>query len=90
MIFDRFDAGWGGIGRMRRSMVLRSLATVLAFRPRRNRADMRGIAQWAEHVAASDPPHAPFAARLQQLAKAYQSKALLQLVEHCLQGDTAS
>lgn len=52
--------------------------------------NMRGITQWAEHVAASDPPHAPFAARLQQLAKAYQSKAILQLVEHCLQGDTAS
>lgn len=50
--------------------------------------NMHGIALWAERVAAADPPHAPFAARLQQLAKAYQSKAILQLVERYLHRGT--
>ncbi|MBN3753109.1 response regulator [Paraburkholderia sp. Tr-20389] len=52
--------------------------------------NMSGIAQWAERIAASDPPHAAFAARLHQLARAYQSKAILQLVEQYLEGNTAS
>jgi CheY-like chemotaxis protein len=52
--------------------------------------NMTGIAQWAERIAASDPPHAAFAARLHQLARAYQSKTILQLVERYLEGNTAS
>ncbi|MBP0588192.1 response regulator [Paraburkholderia sp. LEh10] len=52
--------------------------------------NMSGIAQWAERIAASDPPHAAFAARLHQLARGYQSKAILQLVERYLEGNTAS
>ncbi|HWT38052.1 MAG TPA: response regulator, partial [Paraburkholderia sp.] len=52
--------------------------------------NMSGIAQWAERIAISDPPHAAFAARLHQLARAYQSKAILQLVERYLEGNTAS
>jgi signal transduction histidine kinase/CheY-like chemotaxis protein len=52
--------------------------------------NMSGIVQWAERIAASDPPHAAFAARLHQLARAYQSKAILQLVERYLEGNTAS
>ncbi|MEX3937711.1 hypothetical protein AB4Y32_39395 [Paraburkholderia phymatum] len=52
--------------------------------------NMRGIIQWAERIAASDPAHAAFAARLHQLARAYQSKAVLQLVERYLEGNTAS
>ncbi|ACC75588.1 ATP-binding protein [Paraburkholderia phymatum] len=52
--------------------------------------NMSGIAQWAERIATSDPPLAAFAARLHQLARAYQSKAILQLVERYLEGNTAS
>ena len=52
--------------------------------------NMRDIVRWAEHAAAADPLHAPFAARLRQLAKAYQSKRILQLVEQHLAGDATS
>ncbi|MBN3759613.1 ATP-binding protein [Burkholderia sp. Ac-20365] len=52
--------------------------------------NMSGIAQWSERIAASDPSYAVFAARLRQLARAYQSKAILQLVERYLEGNTAS
>jgi signal transduction histidine kinase/CheY-like chemotaxis protein len=52
--------------------------------------NMRGIVQWAERIAASDPPHAAFAARLRQLARAYQSKAILHLVERYFEGNTTS
>ncbi|MFP3556771.1 hypothetical protein SB861_39555 [Paraburkholderia sp. SIMBA_049] len=51
---------------------------------------LHGIAQWTERIAASDPPHATFAARLHQLARAWQSKPVLQLVERYLEGNTAS
>jgi hypothetical protein len=51
---------------------------------------LHGIAQWRERIAASDPPHATFAARLHQLARAWQSKPVLQLVERYLEGNTAS
>ncbi|TKC92309.1 response regulator [Trinickia terrae] len=46
--------------------------------------NMRDIQQWAERAAALDERHAPFAAQLRALAKAYQSKAILQLVERHL------
>ncbi|MPW18779.1 hypothetical protein GCT13_18205 [Paraburkholderia sp. CNPSo 3157] len=65
---------------MRRSSELHQLA---------RDGNMR-IVQWAERIAASDPAHAAFAARLHQLARAYQSKAILQLVERYLEGNTAS
>ncbi|RDK00996.1 ATP-binding protein [Paraburkholderia lacunae] len=43
--------------------------------------NMREIVLWAERVAALNPLYASFAAQLRQLAKSYQSKAILQLVE---------
>jgi hypothetical protein len=52
--------------------------------------NMRGIVQWAERMAAGDPPCAAFAARLRQLARAYQSKAILHLVEQYVEGNTTS
>lgn len=51
--------------------------------------NMRGIVQWSERITASNPSHAAFAARLHQLARAYQSKAILQLVEQYLEGNAA-
>ena len=52
--------------------------------------NMRGIVQWAERMAAGDPPNAAFAAHLRQLARAYQSKAILHLVERYFEGNTTS
>ncbi|SEK14372.1 hypothetical protein SAMN05192539_11011, partial [Paraburkholderia diazotrophica] len=48
------------------------------------------IVQWSERVAASDPAHAAFVVRLHQLVRAYQSKAILHLIERHLEGDTAT
>jgi CheY-like chemotaxis protein len=52
--------------------------------------NMRGIVQWAERMAAGDPPNAAFAAQLRQLARAYQSKAILHLVERYFEENTTS
>ena len=46
--------------------------------------NMRNILARADHLDALDAGLRPFAARLRQLAKGYQSQALLQLVEHHL------
>jgi len=43
--------------------------------------NMREIVLWAERVAALNPLYASFTAQLRLLAKGYQSKAILQLVE---------
>ncbi|MFP3567466.1 ATP-binding protein [Paraburkholderia sp. SIMBA_030] len=47
--------------------------------------NMREIVLWAERVAALNPLYASFTAQLRQLAKGYQSKAILQLVEQHLE-----
>jgi len=49
------------------------------------RGDMQEIRLWAERVATHDPHYRAFAARILSLAKGYQSKALLQLVEEQLE-----
>jgi signal transduction histidine kinase/DNA-binding NarL/FixJ family response regulator len=47
--------------------------------------NMREIVLWAERVATLDGRYAPFAAQLRRLAKGYQSKAILELVEQHLE-----
>jgi signal transduction histidine kinase/DNA-binding NarL/FixJ family response regulator len=47
--------------------------------------DMRNIAQWAAQVAELDQRYRPFADQLHLMAKGYQSKAILTLVERCLE-----
>jgi signal transduction histidine kinase/CheY-like chemotaxis protein len=47
--------------------------------------DMREIVLWADRVAALDIRYRPFAAQLRILAKGYQSKAILLLVEQHLE-----
>jgi len=46
---------------------------------------MRKVIQWAERVAGVDERYRPFAEQLTELAKQYQSRALLQLVESHVQ-----
>jgi PAS domain S-box-containing protein len=46
--------------------------------------NMRTIIERADHLIELDPCYRPFAEQLRQLAKRYQSQALLQLVEHHL------
>ena len=46
--------------------------------------DMREISLWSERVAALDVRYAPFAEQVRLLAKGYQSKAILELVEQNL------
>ena len=43
--------------------------------------DMREISLWSERVAALDARYVPFAEQVRLLAKGYQSKAILELVE---------
>ncbi len=47
--------------------------------------NMRAIVERAAHLAALGERYRPFADRLDQLAKGYQSKAILSLVERCLE-----
>ncbi|HYD94764.1 MAG TPA: ATP-binding protein [Noviherbaspirillum sp.] len=47
--------------------------------------DMRNIRAYAAQLALHNEQYRPFAARLQALAEAYQSKALVRLVEHYLE-----
>ncbi|HJV54292.1 MAG TPA: ATP-binding protein [Noviherbaspirillum sp.] len=46
--------------------------------------NMRDIRQYAQHLAGLDERYRPFADRLQELAREYQSKAILSLVEQYL------
>jgi PAS domain S-box-containing protein len=46
--------------------------------------NMREIMHWAEHVQTLDEKYAPFAEKLRRLSTAYQSKAILAMVEQCL------
>jgi len=46
--------------------------------------NMRAITERADYLQRLDPRYRPFAAQLRQLARGYQSQALLQLVEHHL------
>ena len=46
--------------------------------------DMREISLWSERVAALDARYVPFAEQVRLLAKGYQSKAILELVEQNL------
>ena len=48
--------------------------------------NMRDIVLWADRVAALDERYEPFASQLRGLAKGYQSKAILLLVERHLRG----
>jgi CheY-like chemotaxis protein len=48
--------------------------------------NMRGIVQWAKRVAELDGHYRPLADQLHGMAKAYQSKAILALVERYLDG----
>ncbi|WP_025596714.1 hybrid sensor histidine kinase/response regulator [Burkholderia sp. WSM2230] len=50
--------------------------------------DMQEIALWAERVAKHNPHYQAFTTRILSLAKGYQSKALLHLVEEQLEGRT--
>jgi signal transduction histidine kinase/CheY-like chemotaxis protein len=47
---------------------------------------MREIQQLADHLGKLDPRYVVFATRLSELAKAYQSRALVQLLERCRSG----
>jgi DNA-binding NarL/FixJ family response regulator len=47
--------------------------------------NIRGIVQWAERVTELDERHRSFAAHLRLLAKGYQSKDILTLVERYLE-----
>jgi CheY-like chemotaxis protein len=47
---------------------------------------MRDIQQLADHLCRVDPRYAAFATRISELAKAYQSRALVQLLERCRGG----
>ena len=47
--------------------------------------NMRDIAQWAERLAERDERYHPFADQLRLMAKGYQSKAILTLVERYLE-----
>jgi CheY-like chemotaxis protein len=51
--------------------------------------NMRDIAQWATRVTELDERYRPFADQLHLLAKGYQSKAILSLVEQYLEGRNA-
>ena len=51
--------------------------------------NMRDIIAWADRVSLIDPQYEPFSAHLRGLAKGYQSKAILLLVEHHLEGRPA-
>jgi CheY-like chemotaxis protein len=52
--------------------------------------NMRDIRQRAEHIAGLDGKYRPFASKLGMLAKSYQSKAILDLVESHLQSRHSS
>jgi hypothetical protein len=43
--------------------------------------DMREIRRQADHLAGLDPQYRPFADTLQRLARAYQSQAIVNLIE---------
>ncbi len=49
---------------------------------------MRDIQQLADHLGKVDPRYAAFATRVAELARAYQSRALVQLLERCRSGST--
>jgi CheY-like chemotaxis protein len=51
--------------------------------------NMRDIVQWAAQVAELDERYRPFAEQLRLMAKGYQSKAILSLVEQYLEGRQA-
>ncbi|HMC46981.1 MAG TPA: ATP-binding protein [Caballeronia sp.] len=51
--------------------------------------NMRDIIAWADRVSLIDPQYEPFATNLRGLAKGYQSKAILLLVEHYLEARRA-
>ena len=48
--------------------------------------NMQDIMAHAVHMAELDPRYGPFAGQLRVLAKSYQSKAIVSLVERCLNG----
>jgi hypothetical protein len=48
--------------------------------------NMRDIRQCADRIEAIDQKYKPFADRLRVLAKSYQSKAILELVNDCAAG----
>jgi len=47
--------------------------------------NMRDIRRHADYIESVDPAFKPFSMRLRQLAKEYQSKAILELVENCME-----
>ena len=47
--------------------------------------NMRDIIAWADRMSLIDPQYEPFTTHLRGLAKGYQSKAILLLVEHYLE-----
>ncbi|HEV7445667.1 MAG TPA: response regulator, partial [Steroidobacteraceae bacterium] len=51
---------------------------------------MREIQQLADHLGTLDPRYVVFATRLSELAKAYQSRALVQLLERCRSGSSTA
>ncbi|SAL17346.1 PAS/PAC sensor hybrid histidine kinase [Caballeronia udeis] len=51
--------------------------------------NMRDIIAWADGISLIDPQCEPFAAYLRGLARGYQSKAILRLVEHYLEARPA-
>lgn len=52
--------------------------------------NMRAIREYAAHIASLNPHYKPFADRLHELAQAYQSKAIVSLVEQHMQPRTPS
>jgi CheY-like chemotaxis protein len=51
--------------------------------------DMRGIREQAQRLQEQDPQYHPFAQHLQNLARSYEEKAVLDLVQHHLSGCSA-
>jgi len=51
--------------------------------------NMRDVIAWADRVSLIDPQCEPFTTHLRGLAKGYQSKAILLLVEHYLEARAA-
>jgi len=47
--------------------------------------NMRRIRQEAEQLGNLDARYRPFSDKLHQLAKAYQSKAILEMMKHCME-----
>jgi len=72
--------GEPSVGALERRMLAPPAEALQALYRLAQLGNMRDILQYAEHIAAMDAQYQPFAAHLQQMAQAYQSKAILAFV----------